>query len=59
MIRAISALGCAYALSGRIADALPLLDQCASQETRIYSVPWLYLWTGEAYLVTGRLDEAT
>ena len=62
MFRAMSALGYAYALSGRIADALPLLDQCASQdlsETRTYSVPRAYLWTGEAYLVAGRLNEAT
>src|SRR6516162_1458986 len=60
--RATAALGCAYSLSGRIADALPLLDQCASQdlsETRTYSVPRVYLRTGEAYLVAGRLDEAT
>ena len=60
--RAISALGWAYGLSGRIVDALPLLDHCASQdlsETRIYSVPRVYLWTGEAYLMAGRLDEAT
>jgi len=60
--RATAALGCAYSLSGRIADALPLLDQCASQdlsETRTYSVPRVYLLTGEAYLVAGRLNEAT
>jgi len=59
---ATSALGCVYAMSGRIADALPLLDQCASQdlsETRTYSVPRVYLLTGEAYLVAGRLNEAT
>jgi tetratricopeptide (TPR) repeat protein len=59
---AASALGYAYALSGRIADALPLLDHCASQdlsETRTYSVPRVYLRAGEAYLVAGRLNEAT
>jgi tetratricopeptide (TPR) repeat protein len=62
IVRATSALGCAYAMSGRIADALPLLDQCASRdlsETRTYSVPRVYLRTGEAYLVAGRLNEAT
>jgi tetratricopeptide (TPR) repeat protein len=62
MFRAMSALGYAYALSGRIADALPLLDRSASQdlsETRQYSVPRVYLWTGEAYLEADRLDEAT
>jgi len=62
IFRATSALGYAYALLGRIADALPLLDQCASRdlsETRMYSVPRVYLRTGEAYLVAGRLDEAT
>ena len=56
MIRPTSALGYAYALSGRIDDALPLLDQCASRdlsESRIYSVPRVYLWTGEGYLVAG------
>src|SRR6516165_7595131 len=59
---AASALGCAYAMSGRIADALPLLDQCASQdllEIRINSGPRLYLKTGEGYLLAGRPDEAT
>jgi tetratricopeptide (TPR) repeat protein len=59
---ATSALGCAYALTGRIADALPLLEQCASQdlsETRTYSVPRVYLRAGEAYLAAGRPNEAT
>jgi tetratricopeptide (TPR) repeat protein len=62
MYMATSALGYAHALSGRIADALTLLDQCASRdlsETRTFSVPRVYLWTGEAYLAAGRLDEAT
>jgi tetratricopeptide (TPR) repeat protein len=50
-------------MSERIADALPLLDQCASQdfsEQRVlYQVARMYLRTGEGYLVAGRLDEAT
>src|SRR5262249_13729061 len=61
MVRATAALGYAYAFSGRLADALPLLDQCASQdlsEMRMYFVPRVYTWTGEAYLVAGRLDGA-
>jgi len=61
MFRAMSALGYAYALSGRIADALPLLEQCASEDlskARTFPVPLVYLRTGEAYLLAGRLDEA-
>src|SRR5262249_54488830 len=62
MFSAASALGYAYALSGRTADALPLLDQCAAQdlsEARLYRVPRIYLSTSEAYLAACRLDEAT
>ena len=51
-----------YALSGRIPDALPLLDQWAKQdlsEMRTYSVSRMHSLVGDAYLVAGRLDEAT
>src|SRR5207249_5013936 len=52
-----SALGASYTLSGRVGDALPLLEQYASkgvsaQQSRC--VPWL----SEAYLLAGRVDDA-
>jgi len=55
-----SLLGAAYALSGRVAESLPLLDQAASQlgaegagtEARI-AIP-----LSEGYLMAGRHDEA-
>jgi tetratricopeptide (TPR) repeat protein len=55
------ALGVAYALYGRIAEALPLLEQAVRQSA---SVHWplyvsLFLWTAEASLLVGRLEEAT
>ena len=63
VFRATSALGYANALSGRIPDALPLLDQRASQdlsETRaLYDVARVYMRTSKGYLLIGRLDEAT
>jgi tetratricopeptide (TPR) repeat protein len=55
------ALGAAYALCGRVAEALPLLEQAvrlpASVHWPLYVSP--FLWTGEAYLLVGRLEEAT
>jgi tetratricopeptide (TPR) repeat protein len=60
--RATSALGCAYALSGRIPDALPLLDQWATQdlsETGTYSMSRMHSLASKAYLLAGRPDEAT
>ena len=61
--RTTAALGCAYAMSGRTADALPLLDHCASQdlpEQRVhYEVARVYLKTGAGYLEAGRMGEAT
>jgi DNA-binding NtrC family response regulator/tetratricopeptide (TPR) repeat protein len=56
-----SALGAAYALSGRITEALPLLEQAMEQGAsgrmiahRSRSLSWL----SEAYLLAGRLDDA-
>jgi tetratricopeptide (TPR) repeat protein len=57
----VSRLGYAYALSGRIAEALTLLEQAiewtpsrrAAVATRQYIA-----WLGEVYLMAGRRDEA-
>jgi tetratricopeptide (TPR) repeat protein len=51
----------AYALTGRIAEALPLLEQAVEQAvaTRLLVDQGLYMaWLGEAYLLAGRPDEA-
>ena len=56
-----SSLGAAYALSGRTADALPLLEQAVEQAVamRLMADHALRVaWLGEAYLRAGRLDEA-
>jgi tetratricopeptide (TPR) repeat protein len=56
-----SRLGYAYALSGRIAEALPLLEQAIEgvPSRRAESANRQYLaWLGEAYLMVGRQDEA-
>ncbi|PON18772.1 hypothetical protein C2W62_06235 [Candidatus Entotheonella serta] len=56
----IATLGAAYALSGRIDDASPLLKQAAamaeggSMSTNIHTATTL----GEAYLMAGQLDDA-
>ena len=53
----ISSLSYVYALSGRIADALPFLDQAASKEI----IGWRVLhfaWLSEASLLAGRMDDA-
>jgi tetratricopeptide (TPR) repeat protein len=54
-------LGAAYALSGRIAEALPLLEQAVEQGTSMqllsYHTP-LVAHLSEAYLLAGRLEEA-
>jgi tetratricopeptide (TPR) repeat protein len=51
-------LGLAYTLSGRVAEALPLLDQVVVGEDNVTggSIPMTRL--GEAYLLTGRLEDA-
>jgi tetratricopeptide (TPR) repeat protein len=56
------ALGVAYALCGRVAETLPLLEQAV----RLPAMRWPvsvcvspFLWTGEVSLLVGRLEEAT
>jgi tetratricopeptide (TPR) repeat protein len=56
-----AALGYAYALSGRIPEALPLLQQAVGQDaSRGISAGHArrVAYLSEAYLLTGRLDEA-
>jgi tetratricopeptide (TPR) repeat protein len=54
-------LGAAYALAGRTADAVPLLEQAVAQAGAMHYL-WdqalRLVWLGEAYLRAGRLDEA-
>jgi tetratricopeptide (TPR) repeat protein len=61
VLRAAAPLGAAYALAGRIAEALPLLEQAVTQVVaRGFMLDHaLYMaWLSEAYLLAGRLDEA-
>ena len=55
-------LGAAYALAGRTADALPLLEQAVAQAVAMHYM-WDHalrvVWLSEAYLRAGRLDEAS
>jgi tetratricopeptide (TPR) repeat protein len=54
-------LGSAYALSGRVAEALPLLQQAVEQATAMQLRTWQSLRIGglsEAYLLAGHLEEA-
>jgi class 3 adenylate cyclase/tetratricopeptide (TPR) repeat protein len=56
-----AALGAAYTLGGRVADAVPLLTQAMEQITAIETVEGqvqCYLALGEVQLLTGRLEEA-
>ena len=57
---AAGALGYAYALSGRLAEAQPLLEQAVElTATRLMSTyPLWAAHLGEAYLLAGRLEEA-
>ncbi len=62
MLLAAAALGHAYARSGRITEALPLLDQCARgivSAARAVNLTRLLAWMSEANLVAGRLDESS
>ena len=55
-------LGYAYALSGRVAEALPLLEQAIEQSASMGQVvehPLWLAWLSEAYLLAGRREEAT
>jgi tetratricopeptide (TPR) repeat protein len=52
-------LGYAYALSGRVAEAVPMLEQAVGRN--IYTTGMGVLWTAylsEAYLLAGRREEA-
>jgi class 3 adenylate cyclase/tetratricopeptide (TPR) repeat protein/ABC-type thiamine transport system ATPase subunit len=56
-----AALGAAYTLGGRIADAAPLLTQAMEQATamaRVDEQAFCSLSLGEAQLLAGRLEEA-
>jgi class 3 adenylate cyclase/tetratricopeptide (TPR) repeat protein len=56
-----AALGYAYALSGRLAEALPLLEQVVEQEAAMRGgrpLSTRVLWQSEAYLLAGRVGEA-
>jgi tetratricopeptide (TPR) repeat protein len=56
-----AALGAAYTLCGRVADAVPLLTQAMQQSTARETVAYQVLCRlplGEAQLLAGRLEEA-
>jgi tetratricopeptide (TPR) repeat protein len=56
-----AALGYAYALSGRLAEALPLLEEVVEQDTAMRGgrpLSTRLIWQGEAYLLAGRVEEA-
>ena len=58
---AASSLGAAYTLAGRLAEALPLLEQAVEQTTAMRFIVIQSLWItqlSEAYLLAGRLEEA-
>jgi class 3 adenylate cyclase/tetratricopeptide (TPR) repeat protein len=58
---AASILGTAYALAGRLAEALPLLEQGIEQAAAMRFIVGQSLWItqlSEAYLLAGRLEEA-
>src|SRR5215510_10869286 len=54
-------VGYAYALAGRLPEALPLLEQaigqCEVMRGGVLEAAFV-IWLGEAYLLAGRLDEA-
>jgi hypothetical protein len=53
-------LGAAYVLTGRTADALPLLEQAIEQAVAMDYMSdhaLRVIWLSEAYLLAGRLDE--
>ena len=56
-----SALGCAYACAGRVAEALPLLEQAEQTGAALGTLGGQSLRVGyasEAYLLAGRMQEA-
>jgi tetratricopeptide (TPR) repeat protein len=56
-----SALGCAYACAGRVAEALPLLEQAEQSGAALGTMGGQSLrvsYVSEAYLLAGRVEEA-
>ena len=56
-----AALGYAYALSRRLSEALPLLEQVVAQDAAMRGgrpLSTRVIWQGEAYLLAGRMEEA-
>jgi tetratricopeptide (TPR) repeat protein len=56
-----SALGCAYAFAGRVAEALPLLEQAEQRGAAMGTMGGQSLrvsYVSEAYLLAGRMQEA-
>jgi len=56
-----SALSCAYAFAGRVAEALPLLEEAEQRAAAMGTMGGYALWVGylsEAYLLAGRMQEA-
>ncbi len=56
-----AALGCAYAFAGRVAEALPLLEQAEQRGAAMGTMGGQSLRVGyvsEAYLLAGRMEEA-
>jgi class 3 adenylate cyclase/tetratricopeptide (TPR) repeat protein len=56
-----AALGYAYALSGRLSEAMPLLEQVVEQDAAMrggHPLSTRVIWQSEAYLLAGRLEEA-
>ena len=56
-----AALGCTYACAGRVAEALPLLEQVEQRGAAMGTMGGQSLWVSyvsEAYLVAGRMQEA-
>jgi tetratricopeptide (TPR) repeat protein len=54
---AASVLGYVYALAGRVAEAIPLLEQATSMSIMVFHALAL-AWQSEASLLAGRMDEA-
>jgi class 3 adenylate cyclase/tetratricopeptide (TPR) repeat protein len=61
-LRTASALGATYALSERLNEALPLLEQAVEQRTAMRFLVDYALqvaWLSEGYVLTGRLEDAS